>query len=77
MKTVHVIPHANSPAYCGQYIYTLREMKKENQYGTTFDGWCTVALMDSYHIDNPVEYEWCEECLESPEYALAALAEVP
>jgi hypothetical protein len=87
MKVVHILPnsddygdHRNTfdrTGFCGRRIYTVREMKTSKEYGTTFDGWCTISLMDDYPVDNPIEFEWCEECLAAPDYHLAALAELP
>ena len=70
MKVVHVIHSiADDEAFCG----------KEMDYvaGHTGHGWSAAYHMSKYHINNPVPWKWCEECLTTSDYALFVLGDLP
>lgn len=77
MKVVHILDKSKEAGYCGQPIHTIKKRWDERTKGESFDGWCTIELIEEYCTDNPVPFEWCEDCLASPDYHLAALAQVP
>lgn len=73
MKVVHITPDYGAPlAYCGQELNYL----DSNGRGTRdpLVGWAVVGFEGDYHIEEPSEWGFCEDCLGDPDYALQLLA---